>query len=151
MNALPPANVMYRALVARDTSFDGAFFAGIRTTGVFCRPGCGARKPNRENVEYFPSASEALHAGFRPCQRCRPLDPAGKPPGWVRSALELTEQSLDRRVTSGELREHGIEPSRVTRYVGENLQDHLQIRAGFRGARRADAERGGVELLGARR
>lgn len=116
MSPLPSANVMYRALTARDTTFDGAFFAAIRTTGVFCRPGCGARKPNRENVEFFPTVGEALHAGYRPCLRCRPLDGAAKPPAWVQQALDLAEDSLDRRVTSGELRDHGIEPSRVTRY-----------------------------------
>src|SRR5262249_26967788 len=53
---------------------------------------------------------------YRPCQRCRPMDPAARPPGWVRSALAIAEQSLDRRVTAGELRENGIEPTRVTRY-----------------------------------
>ena len=55
LNLLPPNDTMYRALVNRDTSFEGIFFVGVRTTGIFCRPTCTAKKPAPENVEYFPS------------------------------------------------------------------------------------------------
>ncbi|MCC6677270.1 MAG: methylated-DNA--[protein]-cysteine S-methyltransferase [Phycisphaerales bacterium] len=115
MHPLPPEDELYQALVNRDTSLDGVFFAGIRTTGVFCRPGCGARKPNRENVEYFPTVSAALHAGYRPCRRCRPLEPAGSPP-WLREVLALIESAGDRRLTAHDLRARGLEPSTVSRY-----------------------------------
>jgi AraC family transcriptional regulator of adaptative response/methylated-DNA-[protein]-cysteine methyltransferase len=60
------------AVVARDTQADGAFFYGVATTGVFCRPSCASRLPLRENVAFFGAADEALAAGFRPCKRCRP-------------------------------------------------------------------------------
>lgn len=114
-------NEMYAALVARDTSLDGVFFAGIRTTGVFCRPGCGAKKPRRENCEFFPSAADALRAGFRPCRRCRPMDAGNLPPTWVRAALDLADRTLDRRLTSADLRAHDLEPSRVSRYFKRNF------------------------------
>ena len=58
---LPPPDTMYRALVDRDSSFEGIFFAGVRTTGIFCRPTCTAKKPARENVDFFATPSEALH------------------------------------------------------------------------------------------
>src|ERR1700741_3898148 len=58
MKTLPPPDTMYRALLARDTSYDGVFLAAIKTTGIFCRPGCGAKKPKRENVEFFASAED---------------------------------------------------------------------------------------------
>lgn len=116
MNRMPSASTMYRALTDRDASFDGAFVAAIRTTGVFCRPGCGARKPNRENVEFFPTPGDALRAGYRPCRRCQPMDPAHQPPAWVTAALDLADRSLDRRISAGDLRDRGIEPSRVSRY-----------------------------------
>src|SRR3712207_8292912 len=69
MELLPPADTMYRALVDRDASFEGIFFVGVRTTGIFCRPTCPAKKPARENVDFFPTPSEALHGGYRPCLR----------------------------------------------------------------------------------
>src|ERR1700738_4802466 len=62
----------YRALLTRDARFDGRMFTAVRTTGVYCRPICPARTPKRENVTFYPTASAAQEAGFRPCLRCRP-------------------------------------------------------------------------------
>jgi len=62
----------YRAICQRDTRFDGRFFTGVRTTGIYCRPICPARTPRSENVVFFPTAAAAQEAGFRPCLRCRP-------------------------------------------------------------------------------
>jgi AraC family transcriptional regulator, regulatory protein of adaptative response / methylated-DNA-[protein]-cysteine methyltransferase len=62
----------WAAVVARDAKADGAFFYAVRTTGVYCRPSCGARTPRPENVTFYPTASDAERAGFRPCKRCRP-------------------------------------------------------------------------------
>ena len=62
----------YRAIQARDARFDGRFFTGVRTTGIYCRPICPARCPKLENVAFYPSAAAAQAAGFRPCLRCRP-------------------------------------------------------------------------------
>src|SRR4051794_17656468 len=61
-----------RAFATRDARFDGRVFAGVRTTGIYCRPICPARTPKRENMRFFPSAAAASEAGFRPCLRCRP-------------------------------------------------------------------------------
>lgn len=63
----------YRALLERDREFDGVFYVGVKTTGVFCRPTCPARKPKFENCEFFKTAKWALDATYRPCQRCKPL------------------------------------------------------------------------------
>ena len=68
---------MYRALVARDASYEGVFYLGVRTTGIFCRPTCPAKKPKRENVHFFGSTREAVAAGYRPCRRCTPMKPEG--------------------------------------------------------------------------
>ncbi len=62
----------YRAVAQRDPRFDGRFFTGVKTTGVYCRPICPARTPRQENVTFFPTAAAAQEAGFRPCLRCRP-------------------------------------------------------------------------------
>jgi AraC family transcriptional regulator of adaptative response / DNA-3-methyladenine glycosylase II len=62
----------YRAIRLRDARFDGRFFTGVKTTGVYCRPICPARTPRSENVTFYPTAAAAQEAGFRPCLRCRP-------------------------------------------------------------------------------
>ena len=67
----------YRALKARDARFDGHFFTGVTSTGIYCRPVCRVRTPKRENCRFFELAAQAESAGFRPCMRCRPeLSPA---------------------------------------------------------------------------
>src|SRR5206468_9697277 len=65
-------DVCYRALVARDTRFDGVFFVGVKSTGIYCRPVCTAKTPGRDRCRFFTSAALAEQAGFRPCLRCRP-------------------------------------------------------------------------------
>lgn len=67
-----PEHARYAAVVARDSAADGAFFYGVKTTGVFCRPSCASRTPRRENVSFHESAQAAVAAGFRPCKRCHP-------------------------------------------------------------------------------
>ena len=62
----------YRALQSRDARFDGKFFVGVSSTGIYCRPVCTAKTPLRPHCTFFPSAAAAEHAGFRPCLRCRP-------------------------------------------------------------------------------
>ncbi len=65
-------DICYRALVARDSRFDGLFFVGVKTTGIYCRPVCTARTPGRDRCRFFINAALAEQAGFRPCLRCRP-------------------------------------------------------------------------------
>src|SRR5437764_1859604 len=62
----------WAAVVAHDASQDGRFFYSVRTTGVYCRPGCASRQPRRENVAFYETVAAAEAAGFRPCKRCRP-------------------------------------------------------------------------------
>ncbi len=74
-------DIFYEAILTRDYRFDGKFFAGSKSTYIYCRPICPA-KPKRENVEFFDSAIEAEQAGYRPCIRCRP-ESAPSSPAWV--------------------------------------------------------------------
>lgn len=88
--------VCYRAVRGRDARFDGRFFVGVRTTGIFCRSVCPAPAPKEVNCSYWPSAAAAQNAGFRPCLRCRPESAPGTP-AWngtastVSRALRLIE------------------------------------------------------------
>jgi AraC family transcriptional regulator of adaptative response / DNA-3-methyladenine glycosylase II len=69
---LPERNVCYRALLARDTRFDGVFFTGVKSTGIYCRPVCSVKTPRESSCTFFPNAAAAEAAGYRPCLRCRP-------------------------------------------------------------------------------
>jgi AraC family transcriptional regulator of adaptative response/methylated-DNA-[protein]-cysteine methyltransferase len=115
MSSLPPATEMERAYVQRDASYDGLFFLGVRTTGVFCRPTCPARKPLPKNVEYFGSARAALVAGYRPCKRCRPLE-LDSQPAWAAELLAEVERDPAPRLTDADLRAKGLDPGTVRRY-----------------------------------
>ena len=71
ISPLAPASC-YRALAAKDARFDGVFFVGIKTTGIYCRPVCSVKTPRESSCTYFSTAAAAEAAGFRPCLRCRP-------------------------------------------------------------------------------
>ncbi len=87
----------YAALTARDTAFDGIFWYGVRTTGVYCRPVCKSRLPLQRNVAFFTTPEAARAAGFRACKRCHPDRAAGAPlPAWLAGARELLDSSEER-------------------------------------------------------
>jgi AraC family transcriptional regulator of adaptative response/methylated-DNA-[protein]-cysteine methyltransferase len=115
MNSMPAPNEMQRAYINKDASYDGIFFLGVRTTGIFCRPSCPARKPLPKNVDYFANVREAMFAGYRPCKRCRPLETNGKPPEWVARALSLVG-ATEERLKDSTLRASGIDPYRIRRF-----------------------------------
>ena len=69
---MTPASALYSAYAARDPRFDGVFFIGVTSTGIYCRPVCTARTPRPANCRFFDSAALAEQAHFRPCLRCRP-------------------------------------------------------------------------------
>jgi AraC family transcriptional regulator of adaptative response/methylated-DNA-[protein]-cysteine methyltransferase len=135
--ALPSVEEMYAAVERRDASFEGIFFTAVRTTGVFCRPNCPARTPAREYVEFFPSARDAIFAGYRPCLRCRPLEPAGAAPDWLRPLLDEIEAEPTGRIRDAELRRRGLEPERVRRWFLRHYG--MTFQAFQRGARLAGA------------
>lgn len=89
-------HVCYRALTARDTRFDGVFFVGVKTTGIYCRPICTAKTPGRDRCRFFTSAALAEQAGFRPCLRCRPeLAPGLAPVDNVRTIARLAAARIE--------------------------------------------------------
>jgi len=132
MSQLPAPATMYRAFVRHDPAYEGVFWLGVRTTGIFCRPTCRARTPNRENVEFFAAPADALHAGYRPCMKCRPLDHGRKPPPLVERLLVEVEREPGRRFRDVELLAMGIEPStarrQFKRYCGMTFQSYHRAR-----------------------
>lgn len=117
---LPNKQIMYTALLNKDSNYEGIFFAGIKTTGIFCRPSCTARKPKKENVEYFSSVNEALQYGYRPCKVCHPLQYKGEVPGSLKLLMEEIEQNQNLKLKDADLRKRGLEPSRIRRWFKKN-------------------------------
>ncbi|MDH3215163.1 MAG: trifunctional transcriptional activator/DNA repair protein Ada/methylated-DNA--[protein]-cysteine S-methyltransferase [Candidatus Krumholzibacteria bacterium] len=107
---------MYEALQNKDSTYDRLFVVGVKTTGIFCRPTCPARKPKEENVEFFPSVREALSAGYRACKRCRPMEPNGAVPPWLRELIDMVNRDPGKRWTDADLRGMSIDPSRARRW-----------------------------------
>src|SRR5882672_8843024 len=95
-----------RARRARDARFDGRFFIGVTTTGIYCRPICPARPPKEENVRYFPTAAAAAEAGLRPCLRCRPECSPGTP-AWLGTSATVSRAL--RLITESALEDAGMD------------------------------------------
>lgn len=114
--ALPSFDEMYRAVVARDGAYDGVFITAVKTTGIFCRPGCTARTPRADSIEFFRSPREALLAGYRACKRCKPLEAAGAQPAWLRPLIERIERDPSQRIRAADLRGMRIDPARASRW-----------------------------------
>jgi AraC family transcriptional regulator of adaptative response/methylated-DNA-[protein]-cysteine methyltransferase len=106
---------MERAFLQRDAAFNGLFYLGVRTTGIFCRPTCPARKPRPKNVEYFATAREAIIAGYRPCKRCRPME-LDEEPEWARRLMDEIEREPSSHITESDLARRGVDPATVRRY-----------------------------------
>src|SRR5881409_4023 len=132
LELLPPTETMYRALVNRDSSFEGIFFVGVRTTGIFCRPTCTAKKPARENVDFFATPNQALHDGYRPCLRCHPMNPDKQLPELIERLRVEVERAPGGRLTDKELAAMAIDPStarrQFKRHYGMTFQAYHRAR-----------------------
>jgi AraC family transcriptional regulator of adaptative response/methylated-DNA-[protein]-cysteine methyltransferase len=91
----PRDDARWSAVRRRDRAADGTFVYSVRTTGVYCRPSCAARLPRRENVAFHETCADAERAGFRPCKRCRPNEPAraDRQAAAVAAACRLIEEA----------------------------------------------------------
>src|SRR6266446_2864405 len=129
---LPPPGTMYRALVNRDSSFEGIFYAGVRTTGIFCRPTCSAKKPERVNVDFFATSGEALHGGYRPCLRCHTMDADQPPPNLGARLRAEVDRAPGGRLTDKEHAAMSIDPStarrQFKRHYGMTFQAYHRAR-----------------------
>jgi AraC family transcriptional regulator of adaptative response/methylated-DNA-[protein]-cysteine methyltransferase len=114
----PADRARWRAVAARDPRFDGKFVFAVRSTGVYCRPSCPARRPHPRNVTFFPVPDAAEAAGFRSCRRCRPRDTPARVlhAAWVRRVCRLIEEQGGRPVRLAELADRsGLSPDHLQR------------------------------------
>jgi len=130
IQSLPDTDTLYNALLHKDSRFEGIFVVGVKTTGIFCRPTCSARKPKQENVEFFGTAREALLHGYRPCKICNPLGYKGEIPDWLRPLVDEINAKPGIRFKDRDLKQRRIEPSRVRRWFkkhhGMTFQAYLR-------------------------
>src|SRR3954447_1097356 len=111
----------YRAVQSRDRRFDGVFYTGVTSTGIYCRPSCPAITPRRHNVTFHRSAAAAQSAGFRACKRCRPDAAPGSPDWDVRADLAgralrlIADGVVDREGVPGLSRRLGYSSRQLTR------------------------------------
>ncbi len=118
-------------MLASDQSYEGIFYGAVKTTGIFCRPTCPARKPKPENVVFYKTPEDALSAGYRPCLRCKPLDASGIAPEWIRELLHRVDSAPNRRWTDEDLVRLNVDPLRLRRWFKEHFGTtfHTHIRA----------------------
>ncbi|MBW2344711.1 MAG: DNA-3-methyladenine glycosylase 2 family protein [Deltaproteobacteria bacterium] len=116
-----------RARLAKDPRFDGLFFIGVMSTGIYCRPICPARSPKPENIVYFPTAAAAAEAGLRPCLRCRPETSPGSP-AWNGTSATVSRAML--LIRQGALNEGSLEDLALklgvgSRHIRRLFQTHI--------------------------
>lgn len=105
----------YQALLAKNKEYEGVFYVGVKTTGVFCRPTCPARKPKFEHCEFFETAQQALFASFRPCKRCRPLSHPNQVSKLIQTLVEAVEANPEKRWRNSDFQELSIDASTARR------------------------------------
>jgi AraC family transcriptional regulator of adaptative response/methylated-DNA-[protein]-cysteine methyltransferase len=108
---------MIEAMLTRNRLYDGRFFVGVTSTRIFCLPSCKARKPNSENIVFFPSREHALAAGFRGCLRCRAAEYPDVAPEWLADVISLMKAHLDHRLSERDLtRVAGVDITTIRRH-----------------------------------
>lgn len=109
--------IMLEATMSRDAAFDGKFYVGVTTTGIYCLPSCKAKKPLAKNIVFFSDRAQAIAAGFRGCKRCNSESYPNVEPEWLGDVLELMRKEPAGRLDENELADHaGVDISTVRRH-----------------------------------
>jgi len=111
---------MYNASFNKNPDFEGVFWMGVKTTGIFCRPTCTARKPKPENVEFFQNTKDAILKGYRPCKVCKPLENPDETPEYIQKILEELREDPSLKLKDSDLIQRGLEPATVRRWFQKN-------------------------------
>ena len=119
MKNLSP-QIMYRASLEKNSEFEGVFWMGVKTTGIFCRPTCTARKPKAENVEFFHSTKDAILKGYRPCKVCKPLENPEETPPYIREILKELRENPSLKFKDYDLVKRGLNPATLRRWFQKN-------------------------------
>lgn len=105
----------YQALLAKNSEYEGIFYVGVKTTGIFCRPTCPARKPKFGNCEFFETAQQALLAAFQPCKRCRPLSHPKQVSELVQKLVQAVEENPEKRWKDSDFQKLSVDTATARR------------------------------------
>lgn len=135
----------YDAIGKQSKLYEGVFITAVKSTGIFCRPSCRARKPMPGNVLFFDTAKEAIQHGFRPCKICKPMEKMDETPGYIKSVMEELHENPFLRIKDIDLQERGIEPNQIRRWFKKhhNITFHtyqrmLRINSAFKDIKRGE-------------
>lgn len=106
----------YEAIIRKDPEYEGLFITAVKTTGIFCRPACTARKPKPENVEFYDSSEDAILNGYRPCKVCKPLEHENETPDYIQKIIDELNNQPFLKLKDYDLVQRGIEPSQIRRW-----------------------------------
>ncbi|MEM7652447.1 MAG: trifunctional transcriptional activator/DNA repair protein Ada/methylated-DNA--[protein]-cysteine S-methyltransferase [Pseudomonadota bacterium] len=112
---LPDHDTLYQALLDRNDQYDGQAYVCVRSTGIFCRLTCPARKPKSENCQFFANVGECIAAGYRPCKRCHPLQPMASADPAIEALLSALDKHPEHRWSEGDVQRMGFDPSTIRR------------------------------------
>ena len=135
----------YNAIGRKDSFYEGIFVTAVKTTGIFCRPSCRAKKPKPENIIFYNTSQEALQNGFRPCKICNPMEKLGETPDYVKGIIKELHQNPYIRIKDYDLRQRAIEPSQIRRWFKKhhNMTFHayqrmLRINSAFNSIKKGE-------------
>ena len=116
-----------------------------KTTKIFCRPSCRARKPLAKNVEFFDTAQEALKHGYRPCKACKPMEPEHTTPDYINQLIRKIHKEPYNKIKDQDLRDMNLHPSKVRRWFKANhnitfqaYQRLIRINLGYQQIQKGD-------------
>jgi AraC family transcriptional regulator of adaptative response/methylated-DNA-[protein]-cysteine methyltransferase len=113
-------DIMYQASLNKDTAFEGLFYTAVKTTGIFCRPACTARKPKKENVEFFKTSKECILKGYRPCKVCKPLEKLNETPEYIKALIAELSENPSLKFKDYDLVKRGLKPTQIRRWFLKN-------------------------------
>lgn len=128
----------YDIIGSQSSQFEGLFITAVKTTGIFCRPSCRARKPKQENVEFYDSVHEAMQNGFRPCKMCKPMQSKDETPEYIKIIIKDLHANPYLRIKDQDLKSQGLEPNGIRRWFKkhhnmtfQSYQRMLRINAAY--------------------
>ncbi len=128
---LTDQDILFKAFLNRDKQYEGKFYAGIITTGIFCKTTCLAKKPKEENTRFYKTTKEAIVNGYRPCKICKPMIVAQETPEYINELLQEVAENPGIRLKDYDLICKNMKPENVRKWFQDNhdltFQDYLRI------------------------
>lgn len=116
----------YNIILNKDASYENIFITAVKTTGIFCRTSCPARKPKQENVVFYDSINEAIQNGYRPCKICKPMEMASETPQYIKQIIKELNDNPFLKIKDEDLIKRNIEPNTMRRWFKKHYNMTFQ-------------------------